>query len=204
MQRIVRWQRSYNRQYQDCARQQRQQGKHSQSYKLSKLHSQTLRHNHVADLDSTLHLSLHQVAAFTDPWTKLRPYHDVDAVSYLASLTCNDRARFIFNISPKKMFPAGIEDLGFHIKVRAVQGHSSLPRNNDPSALGELLDLQTCSDMCYIFHASSNVNYDSIDAHGLVLSPFSHGLGHEKGRVGVHFVYAGGVTQPKTHPLLEP
>ena len=41
------------------------------------------------------------------------------------------------------------------------------------------------------------MNYDSIDAHGLVLSPYSHGIGHEKGRVGVHFVYAGGVTQPR-------
>ena len=51
--------------------------------------------------------------------------------------------------------------------------------------------------MGYIFHASSNVNYDSIDAHGLVLSPFSNGFGHEKARVGVHFVYAGGVTLPK-------
>ena len=51
--------------------------------------------------------------------------------------------------------------------------------------------------MGYIFHASPNVNYDSIDAHGLVLSPYSHGIGHEKGRVGVHFVYAGGVTQPR-------
>ena len=99
--------------------------KGSRSYKLSKLRSQILRHNHVADLDSTLHLSLHQVAAFTDPWTKLRPYHDVDAVSYLACLTCNDKARFIFNIFPKKMIPAGIEDSGFHIKIRAVQGHSS-------------------------------------------------------------------------------
>ena len=26
------------------------------------------------------------------------------------------------------------------------------------------------------------MNYDSIDAHGLVLSPYSHGVGHEKGR----------------------
>ena len=108
-------------------------------------------------------------------------YHDVDAVSYLASLTCNDKARFISNIFPKKLIPAGVEDLRFHIKVRAVQGHSSLPRNYDPSALGELLDLKKRSDMGYIFHASSNANYDSIDAHGLVLSPFSHGIGHEKG-----------------------
>ena len=188
---------NYSRQFQECARQQRQQEKHSQSHKLSKLRSQISRHNHVADLDSTLHLSLHQVAAFTDPWTKLRPYHDVDAVSYLASLTCNDKARFIFNIFPKQMIPAGIEDSGFHIKIRVVQGHSSLPRNYDPSALGELLGLKKCSDMGYIFHASSNANYDSIDAHGLVLSPFSHRLGHEKGRVGVHFVYAGGVTPPR-------
>ena len=186
---------SYNRQYQECARQQKQQERHSQSYKLSKLHSSILRHSHVAALDSSLHLSLHQLAAFIDPGSRLRPYHDVDAVSYLASLTRNDKARFIFNIFPKKLIPAGVEDLGFHIKVRAVQGHSSLPRNYDPSALGELLDVRMCSDMGYIFHASSNVNYDSIDAHGLVLSPYSHG--HEKGRVGVHFVYAGGVTQPR-------
>ena len=188
---------SCNRQFQECARQQKQQERHSQSYKLSKLRSQILRHSHVADLDSTLGLSLHQLAAFIDPWTRLRPYHDVDAVSYLASLTCNDKARFIFNIFPKKLIPAGVEDLGFHIKVRAVQGHSSLPRNYDPSALGELLDIKMCSDMGYSFHASSNVNYDSIDAHGLVLSPYSHGVGHEKGRVGVRFVYAGGVTQPR-------
>ena len=99
---------SYNRQFKECARQQRQQEKQSQSYKLSKLHSQILRHNHVADLDSTLHLSLHQIAAFTDPGTKLRPYHDVEGASYLAALTCNDKARFIFNISPKKMIPSGI------------------------------------------------------------------------------------------------
>ena len=186
---------SYSRQYR--SRQQRQQERHSQSYKLSRLRSSILRHSHVADLDSSLHLSLHQLAAFIDPGSRLRPYHDVDAVSYLASLTCNDKARFIFNIFPKKLIPAGVEDLGFHIKVRAVQGHSSLPRNYDPSALGELLDVKACSDMGYIFHASSNVNYDSIDAHGLVLSPYSHGIGHEEGRVGVHFVYAGGVTQPR-------
>ena len=65
---------SYSRQYQECARQQRRQEKHSQSYKLSKLHSQILRHSHVADLDRTLHLSLHQLAAFVDPGTRLRPY----------------------------------------------------------------------------------------------------------------------------------
>ena len=118
-------------------------------------------------------------------------------MSYLASLTCNDKARLIFNIFPKKQIPAGVEDVRFHIKVRAFQGHSSLPRNYDPSALGELLDIKACSDMGYIFHASSNVNYDSIDAHGLVLEPYSHGIGHEKGRVGVHFVHAGGVTQPR-------
>ena len=72
---------SYNRQFQECARQQRQQERHSQSYKLSKLHSQILRHSHVADLDRTLHLSLHQLAAFIDPGTRLRPYYDVDAAS---------------------------------------------------------------------------------------------------------------------------
>ena len=99
------------------------------------------------------------------------------------------------------MIPSGIEDLGFHIKIRAVQGHSSLPRGYDPSALGELLDLQKCTDMGYIFHASSNVNYDCIDAHGAVLSPFAHGLGREKGRAGVHFVYAGGTT-PLRHGTL--
>ena len=99
--------------------------------------------------------------------------------------------------SRKKLIPAGVEDLGFHTKVRAVQGHSSLPRKYDPSSLGELLDVKMRSDMGYIFHASSNVNYDSVDAHGLVLSPYSHGIGHEKGRVGVHFVYAGGVTQSR-------
>ena len=99
---------------------------HSQSYKLSKLRSSILRHSHVADLDSSLHLSLHQLAAIIDPGSRLRPYHDVDAVSYLASLTCNDKARFIFNIFPKKLIPAGVEDIGFHIKVRAVQGHSIL------------------------------------------------------------------------------
>ena len=188
---------NYSWQFQECACQQRQQEKHSQSYKLSKLHSQILRHSHLADLDSTLHLSLHQIAAFPDPWTKLRPCHDVDAVSYLASLACNDKARFIFNIFPENMIPAGVEVLGFHIKVRAVQGHSSLPRNYDPSALGELLDLKKCVILGNIFHASSNVNYDSINAHGLVLSPFFHGLGHEKGRVGARFVYAGGVTHPR-------
>ena len=201
---------NYSRQISDCARQQRQQEKQSQSYKLSKLRSAILRHNHVADLDSTLHLSLHQLAAFITPGAKLRPYHDVDGASCLASLTCNDKARFIFNISPKKMIPQGIEDLGFHIKVRAVQGHSSLPRDYDPSALGVLLDIKACSDMGYIFHASSNVNYDSINSYGLVLSPFSHGLGQERGRVGVRFVYAGGVTPPRHgtvirgHSLLEP
>ena len=70
-------------------------------------------------------------------------------MSYLASLTCNDKARFIFNIFPKKLIPAGVEDLGFHIKVRAVQGHSSLPRNYDPSSLGELLGVKMCSDVGY-------------------------------------------------------
>ena len=45
--------------------------------------------------------------------------------------------------------------------------------------------------------APSNVNYDAINAHGLVLSPFTHGLCHEKGSVGVRFVYAGGVTPPR-------
>ena len=56
--------------------------------------------------------------------------------------TCKHKAWFIFNIFPKKLIPAGVEDLGFHIKVRAVQGHSSLPRNYDPAALGELLDIK--------------------------------------------------------------
>ena len=51
----------YNRQYQECARQQKQQERHSQSYKLSKLHSSILRHSHVADLDS-----LHR------PWVKAK------------------------------------------------------------------------------------------------------------------------------------
>ena len=94
------------------------------------------------------------------------------------------------------MIPAGIEDLGFHITIRAVQGHSSLPRNYDPSALGELLDLKKFSDMGYIFHTPSNVNYDSINADGLVLS------GHEKGRVGVRFVYAGLVVSRLRVPAL--
>ena len=93
---------SYNRQSQECARQQKQQERHSQSYKLSELHSSILRRSHVADLDSSLHLSLQQLAAFIDPGSRLRPYHDVDTVSYLAPLTCNDKARFIFNIFPKK------------------------------------------------------------------------------------------------------
>ena len=52
---------NYNRQYEECARQQRHQEKESLSFRLSKFHSHILRHRHVADLDSTLHLSLHQV-----------------------------------------------------------------------------------------------------------------------------------------------
>ena len=95
------------------------------------------------------------------------------------------------------MIPSCVEDLGFHIKVRAVLGHSSLPKGYNPSALGELLDLQACKAMSYIFRASSNVNYNSIDQYGLVLSPFAHGPGKEKGRVGVRFVHAGGTTPPR-------
>ena len=57
----------------------------------------------MADLDSTLHLSLHHVAAITDPGLGLRPFFDVDVASYLACLSCNDKARFVFNVSPKKM-----------------------------------------------------------------------------------------------------
>ena len=59
--------------------------------------------------------------------------------------------------------------------------------------------MQACEAMGYIgyiFHASSNVNLSSIDQHGLVLSLFAHGLGRGKGRVGVHFVYAGGAAAP--------
>ena len=188
---------NYNRQHEDCARQERHQEKESLPIRLSKFHSQILRHRHAADLDSTLHLSLHQVAAVKDPKLGLRPFFDVDAASYLACLTCNDKAGFVFNISPENMIPSCVEDLGFHIRIRAVQGHSSLPKRYDPSALGELLDLQARKAMGYVFHASSNVNYNSIDQHGLVLLPFAHGLGHEKGRAGVHFVYAGGTTAPR-------
>ena len=100
---------NYSRQYQDFSRQQKQQEKGSLSYRLSKFHSQILRHSHVADLDSSLHLSLHQAAAFTEPKLGLRPFFDVDAASYLAGLTCNDKARLVFVISPKKMIPSGIE-----------------------------------------------------------------------------------------------
>ena len=103
----------------------------------------------------------------------------------------------MFNISAKNMIPSCVEDLGFRIKIRAVQGHSSLPRGYDPSGLDELLHLQARKAMGYIFHASSNVNHNSIDQHGLVLSPFAHGLGREKGRVSVRFVYAGGTTAPR-------
>ena len=84
------------------------------------------------------------MAAVTDPGLGLRPFFDVDAASYLACLSCNDRLlyRFVSNISLKKMIPSCVEGLGFHIKIRAVQGRSSLPRGYDPSALDELLDLQ--------------------------------------------------------------
>ena len=51
---------NYSRQYEECARQQRNQEKESPSFRLSKYHSQLLRQRHVADLDSALHLSLHQ------------------------------------------------------------------------------------------------------------------------------------------------
>ena len=56
-------------------------------------------------------------------------------------LSCNDKARLVFNISPRKMLHSGVDFL-FQIKFRAVQGHSSLPKGDDPSALGELLDLR--------------------------------------------------------------
>ena len=52
--------------------------------------------------------------------------------------------------------------------------------------------------MGYIFHVSPNVNYNSIAQYGLVLSPFAHGLGNkQRGRVDVHFAYAGGSTLPR-------
>ena len=78
-----------------------------------------------------------------------------------------------------------------------MQGHSSLPPGYNPEVLGDLLDLQACRAMGYIVHASSHVIYYSIGQHGLVLSPFAHGLGKEKGRVGVRFVCAGGTTPPR-------
>ena len=84
---------NYNRQYQECARQQRHQEKDGLSFCLSKHHSQILRHKHVAHLDSTLHLSLRQVAAITDPKLGLRTFFDVDAASYFACLSCNDKSR---------------------------------------------------------------------------------------------------------------
>ena len=82
---------NYSRQFQECSRQQRQQEKQSQSYKLSKLHSQILRHSHVADLDSSLHLSIHQVAAFTQPGLGSRPYSDVDAARPVLSSISSPR-----------------------------------------------------------------------------------------------------------------
>ena len=163
------------------------------SVSLSIISRYVLRHRNVADLDSTLHLSLHQAAAITDPKLGLRPFFDVDAASYLACLTYNDKAWFVFKISPKKMIPSCVEDLGFYIKIRAARGHSSLPRGYNPDALGDLLDLRACRAMGHMFHVSSHENYHSIDQHGL----FAHGLGKEKGRVGVHFVYAGGTSPPR-------
>ena len=82
---------NYSRQFQECSRQQKQQEKQSQSYKLSKLHSQILRHSHVADLDSSLHLSIHQVAAFTEPGLGSRPYSEVDAARPVVSSISSPR-----------------------------------------------------------------------------------------------------------------
>ena len=99
---------------------------------------------------------------------------------------------FVFNISLKEVIASHVGDLGFQIKVRAVQGHSSLPPVYNPDALGDRLE--PCKAMGYIFHAPSNVSSHSINQRGLMLSPFAHALGKEKGLVDVRFVYAGGTT----------
>ena len=101
---------NYNRQYQDSGRQQRHQEIDSLSFRLSKYHTQILRHKRVADLDSTLHLSLCQVAAIGDAKLGLRPFFDVDAASYLACLSCNEKAWCVFNISHKKLIRSCVGD----------------------------------------------------------------------------------------------
>ena len=132
-----------------------------------------MRHTRIADLGETLRLTLRQVEASAEPGLQLRPYQDVKAADYLPSLTCDDEARFAINISLKKLVPTSVRDLGLHSKVRAVQGHSKLPSNFNPDALGVLLGLQACAAMGHISHASSSVNYRSMNQRGLVLLPMA-------------------------------
>ena len=149
--------------------------------KSSKSLSHALSHNQQLKLGKFLDADL------------LRPF-SWEPRKFFAFLMANSKGRFQTWISPKACSFSRFLVWDFSIGISAIQGHRRMPEQVADIAQGERLTAQRASELGFIFHASENHNYESINRDGLLLRATRQGW--QRHRKAIHFVYAGGSVSP--------
>ena len=125
---------------------------------------------------------------------------DMSPLTAFSLLAGNSKARYRIIVKLVDVDFSDLNKLDFDVYVAAWQGHSRMADSLSETALGEVLTLERCRQLGYIFHSAFAKDYQSIQSQGMLRSSVKEQ--GQSGRLAIHFVYGGGTEAPRQGTLI--
>ena len=125
---------------------------------------------------------------------------DMSPLTAFSLLAGNSKARYRIIVKLVDVDFSDLNKLDFHIYAAAWQGHSRMADSLSETALGEVLTLERCKQLGYIFHSAFAKDYQSIQSQGMLRSSVKEQ--GQSGCLAIHFVYGGGTEAPRQGTLI--